>query len=46
MLILPQAYETRCPHGVKTIVHQDARTELYAEYLREDGLVRRCVLTR
>ena len=39
-----QDYETRCPRGTKTIVHKDAKTEIFAEYLREDGLVRRCVL--
>eukprot|EP00048_Salpingoeca_helianthica_P022052 m.16102 g.16102 ORF g.16102 m.16102 type:complete len:829 (-) comp6815_c0_seq1:122-2608(-) len=39
--LTPKAYETRCPNGTKTIVYSDAVVELHAEYLREDGLVRR-----
>eukprot|EP00051_Salpingoeca_urceolata_P005939 m.78991 g.78991 ORF g.78991 m.78991 type:complete len:886 (+) comp14608_c0_seq1:127-2784(+) len=36
----PQDFETRCPRGRKTIITPKSRIEIYAEYLREDGIVR------
>lgn len=36
----PRDYETRCPDGRRTLIEGRSRVEIYAPYLREDGLVR------
>lgn len=37
----PRDYETRCPHGFRRLQMESSVHEIYAEYLREDGLVRK-----
>lgn len=39
----PRDYQTRCPHGHRTIQLESSVVDIYAEYLREDGLVKQCV---
>ncbi|KAL3898185.1 MAG: hypothetical protein SGCHY_002920 [Lobulomycetales sp.] len=37
-------FQARCPSGAKTVIFQNARLEMFAEYHREDGLVARISL--
>eukprot|EP00040_Diaphanoeca_grandis_P030622 m.181401 g.181401 ORF g.181401 m.181401 type:complete len:983 (+) comp32062_c0_seq1:170-3118(+) len=36
----PQAFETRCPHGEREYVDENAQTKVYSEYHRPDGMVK------
>ena len=38
--LTPKEFETRCPRGRRTFVDGCTQVEVYAPYLREDGLVR------
>ena len=38
--IEPHDFEMRCPHGKREFVDENARTEIFAEYLRPDGRVK------
>jgi hypothetical protein len=39
----PRDYQTRCPHGHRTVQMESSIVDIYAEYLREDGLVKQYV---
>ena len=39
--IEPEAFETRCPHGSRTIIELATKTEVFAEYLKPDGMIER-----
>lgn len=38
--IEPTDFEMRCPHGKREFVDENARTQIFAEYLRPDGRVK------
>lgn len=37
----PRDFQTRCPHGHRTVQMASSVHDIYAEYMREDGLVRK-----
>lgn len=39
--IEPIDFESRCPHGLRTIIELATKTEVFAEYLKPDGMVER-----
>lgn len=43
--LTPQQFETKCPLGKRTILSKFARTDIYSDYLRDDGLVKRVTVT-
>ena len=37
----PEAFESKCPHGTRVLMELGTKTEVFAEYLKDDGMVKR-----